>query len=168
MLAATELTDGVWYPVGGFQKIRDALKSIAEKNGVNVRTQTEVSKIIVEEEPVPGEVDQTRKVVKGVQLKSGEVIESDLVVANPDTPYVFDELLDFPEADKEAQKLDQGEYSCGMIEFNFALKVILCLSTYQLCGKGLFSPLHHINGFFCNAGPSGGPYTAQRVFVLGL
>eukprot|EP00958_Prasinococcus_capsulatus_P029944 scaffold7806_cov376-Prasinococcus_capsulatus_cf.AAC.2 len=122
LLAATELTDGVWYPVGGFQKVRDALKGIAEKNGVKIRTQTEVARIVVDDEPVPGEDEQTRKIVKGVQLKNGEVIESDVVVANPDTPYVFDELLDFPEADKEAQRLEQGSYSCGMIEFNFALK----------------------------------------------
>ena len=40
----------------------------------------------------------------GVRLACGEEVAADLVVANPDVPYVFDQLLDFPGTRKEAER----------------------------------------------------------------
>ena len=48
LLAATELTDGVWYPRGGFGTVRDALEKIARKLGVNLRTGADVAEITLE------------------------------------------------------------------------------------------------------------------------
>ena len=45
LLAATELTDGVWYPKGGFQTVRNALLKICEEDGVDVRFESEVAEI---------------------------------------------------------------------------------------------------------------------------
>ena len=48
LLAATELTDGVWYPRGGFGTVRDALEKVARKLGVNLRTGADVAEITLE------------------------------------------------------------------------------------------------------------------------
>ena len=49
LLAATELTDGVWYPRGGFGTVRDALEKIARKLGVALRTGANVEEITLED-----------------------------------------------------------------------------------------------------------------------
>lgn len=64
------------------------------------------------------------QVVKGVQLASGEVMEADVVVANPDLPCVWEQMIDhetFPEAKKEAERWEDAEYSCSVIEYNWCL-----------------------------------------------
>ena len=49
LLAATELTDGVWYPRGGFGTVRDALEAITRKLGVTLRTGADVAEILLED-----------------------------------------------------------------------------------------------------------------------
>ena len=49
LLAATELTDGVWYPRGGFGTVRDALQKMCAKLGVQLRTGTDVAEILLED-----------------------------------------------------------------------------------------------------------------------
>lgn len=111
LLAATEITDGVWYPIGGFQNIRDALYQVATKLGVNVKTGISVDRILVENDKVIG-----------VRLPGGEVWEADIVVANPDLPYVYSDLLEGVEAIKEkSKKLATMDYSAGVIAFHWAL-----------------------------------------------
>jgi phytoene desaturase (3,4-didehydrolycopene-forming) len=46
LLAATELTDGVWYPVGGFDKVRQSLQALADEEGVVTRLGAEVAQIV--------------------------------------------------------------------------------------------------------------------------
>ena len=106
LLAATELTDGVWYPIGGFDKVRGSLQKLADEEGATTRTGAEVAAILTE--PVPE--DQVGKAiagskatqrVRGVRLASGETLEADVVVANPDLPCVWEQMMDhdaFPEA----------------------------------------------------------------------
>ena len=53
LLAATELTDGVWYPLGGFGTVRDGLKRIAEKLGVRIRIMARVAAIETSAAPPP-------------------------------------------------------------------------------------------------------------------
>jgi phytoene desaturase (3,4-didehydrolycopene-forming) len=62
--------------------------------------------------------------VTGVRLESGEVLSADVVVANPDLPCVWDQMIDhatFPEAKKEAERWEDADYSCSVIEFNWCL-----------------------------------------------
>ena len=40
---------GVWYPKGGFTKVRESLLAIAEKKGAKVRLNSAVSEIVTEE-----------------------------------------------------------------------------------------------------------------------
>lgn len=127
LLAATELTDGVWYPKGGFTKVRESLNALCEKMGAKVRTDSEVAEIVTEEVPGLGEQKggtHTGRKVTGVRLKSGEVLSADVVVANPDLPCVWDQMLDSvgEPGKKESEKLDKAEYSCSVLEFNWCLK----------------------------------------------
>ena len=103
LLAATELTDGVWYPKGGFGTVRDALRAAAVANGVAIRTGAEVARIkLCDDEAggsgaadAPGGASPApaRPRVRGVTLAGGEFVPSDIVVANADLPYVFSSLL---------------------------------------------------------------------------
>ena len=54
LLAATELTDGVWYPRGGFGTVRDALQKICAKLGVTLRTGADVAEILLEDGAAEG------------------------------------------------------------------------------------------------------------------
>ena len=128
LLAATELTDGVWYPIGGFDKVRQSLQKLADEEGVKTRLGAEVSKIVTE--PLPDETGSAIKGSKatqrvtGVRLENGEFLNADVVVANPDLPCVWEQMIDhetFPEAKKEAERWEDAEYSCSVIEFNWCL-----------------------------------------------
>ena len=128
LLAATELTDGVWYPIGGFDEVRQSLQKLADEEGVKTRLGAEVSKIVTE--PLPDETGSAIKGSKatqrvtGVRLESGEFLNADVVVANPDLPCVWEQMIDhetFPEAKKEAERWEDAEYSCSVIEFNWCL-----------------------------------------------
>ena len=128
-MAATELTDGVWYPIGGFDKVRGSLQKLADEEGATTRTGAEVAAILTE--PVPehqvGKAIAGSKAtqrVRGVRLASGETLEADVVVANPDLPCVWEQMMDhdaFPEAKREAERWEDAEYSCSVIEFNWCL-----------------------------------------------
>ena len=128
LLAATELTDGVWYPVGGFDKVRQSLQQLADEEGVVTRLGAEVAQIVTtplaegEASAIAG--SKATQKVTGVRLESGEVLSADVVVANPDLPCVWDQMIDhatFPEAKKEAERWEDAEYSCSVIEFNWCL-----------------------------------------------
>ena len=128
LLAATELTDGVWYPIGGFDEVRQSLQKLADEEGVKTRLGAEVSKIVTE--PLPDETGSAIKGSKatqrvtGVRLENGEFLNADVVVANPDLPCVWEQMIDhetFPEAKKEAERWEDAEYSCSVIEFNWCL-----------------------------------------------
>jgi phytoene desaturase (3,4-didehydrolycopene-forming) len=147
LLAATELTDGVWYPKGGFGKIRDALESIVTaKLGVALRTNAGVAEILLEDTEAGGKkavracacmrLCAARRVLTharpaltqtGVRLVSGEVVSADIVVANPDIPYVFGSLLPSggPAYESEAKRLDGMDYSASVVAFNWALSAPL-------------------------------------------
>eukprot|EP00850_Spirogloea_muscicola_P008130 SM000042S15397 [mRNA] locus=s42:729144:733456:+ [translate_table: standard] len=114
LLAATEITDGVWYPVGGFQKIQDALFSTAVKNGVDVCMSAEVQAI-----------NEYNSKVSGVTLQDGSTIAADVVVANADLPYAYSQLVPGLQAQRQAARLNKMEYSAGIISFNWALDTYL-------------------------------------------
>ena len=116
LLAATELTDGVWYPVGGFDKVRQSLQALADEEGVVTRLGAEVAQIVTTPLAEGGRrrsrLEGDTKVT-GVRLESGEVLSADVVVANPDLPCVWDQMIDhatFPEAKKEAERWEDAEY----------------------------------------------------------
>jgi len=84
LLQYTEIAEGIWYPIGGFNKVVQSLETIAKKNGAEFRYSCPVSKIDVE-----GKDGKA----KGVLLESGERIDADLVVCNADLIYAYGNLL---------------------------------------------------------------------------
>ncbi len=69
--AGTELTDGVWYPVGGFGRVVAGLRAAAEACGARVRCGAAVARL-----------DVRGGRVRGAVLRSGEHLHADIVVAN--------------------------------------------------------------------------------------
>jgi len=81
---------GGYYPLGGSEKLADALVSAIEKRGGSVRLKTKVEKIWVENGRAAGLI-----------LASGEKVSARAVVSNADAKRTFGELVDasaLPEA----------------------------------------------------------------------
>ncbi|EFJ43214.1 hypothetical protein VOLCADRAFT_96696 [Volvox carteri f. nagariensis] len=117
LLAATELTDGVWYPLGGFGQIRDALLRVGQGLGVRLRCGARVTGV----RTAPGEGGA--QVVTGVTLASGEELEADVVVSNRDVPLTY-ELLRGPaesHGSARARRLLAQDYSAGIISYNWSV-----------------------------------------------
>ncbi|KAF2220232.1 phytoene dehydrogenase [Elsinoe ampelina] len=109
LLQYTELAEGIWYPVGGFNKVIQALVAIGQRLGVNYRFSTPVSKILLSS-------DGAR--ATGVLLTSGETLTADVVINNSDLVYAYQKLLpDTP----YAHSLAQRPTSCSSISFYWAL-----------------------------------------------
>jgi len=84
LLPYTELAMGIWFPKGGLNAVPRALERLGREEGVRFRYRTPVQRITVE-----------GKQVTGVRTAEGDE-KFDLVVANADLPYVYEQLV--PEA----------------------------------------------------------------------
>ncbi len=102
MMPYTELEHGVWYPKGGMYQIVEVLMSLAREAGVDFIFEAAVEQIAVD-----------GKRARGVVV-DGQRMEADVVLANADLPYVYQNLL--PQ-DRQAKKLDRKRYSCSVISF---------------------------------------------------
>jgi phytoene desaturase (3,4-didehydrolycopene-forming) len=109
LLQYTELAEGVWYPVGGFHRVVEALVEVGKRFGVEYRLATGVEAILLDN-------DGAR--AKGVRLENGEVLEADIVVNNSDLVYAYNELL--PKS-SYAEALNERPGSCSSISFYWAL-----------------------------------------------
>lgn len=85
LLPFTEINDGVFYTQGGLYEIPLAMERLARELGVEFRYRSPVARLVT---------DGRR--ISEVVLESGERFAADIVVANADLPYVYDELV--PEA----------------------------------------------------------------------
>jgi len=83
-----EMSLGGWYIPGGMYRLAEALEAAARKLGVEIRTDTEVTKILVEDAP------HQRARAKGVLTRAGETIDADLLIANSDVVYTYRELIE--------------------------------------------------------------------------
>jgi phytoene desaturase len=83
MMNYIDFVEGVWYPEGGIYKIIESLESILKKYNVEIKTNSPVEKIIVE-----------NGIAKGVLLQTQEKIYADIVVSNADTVHTDLHLLD--------------------------------------------------------------------------
>jgi len=72
---------GTWYPIGGFGKVIDAMKIVAEQNGATFHFNAEVEKIEIE-----------NKTVKNI-IVNGDKVECDGVIASADYHHIEKELL---------------------------------------------------------------------------
>ena len=112
---------GAWSVRGGIYEIPRALEKLATELGVVIRIKSAVEKIVVED-----------KKAVGVRLENGEILQSDLVVANSDAIETYRNLIDKKFFNK---KLDRREPSCS--------GYVLLLGV-----KRKYSQLAHHNLFF--------------------
>jgi phytoene desaturase len=83
LLPYTELAEGIWYPRGGMYRIVVALLEVLERDGVEVRPGTEVTRIVHRDGRATG-----------VELAGGGHLDADIVVCNADLPWAYENLLD--------------------------------------------------------------------------
>jgi phytoene desaturase len=103
MMPYTELAHGVLYPKGGMYSIVEALMQLALQAGVEFEFDVTVEQI-----------ELNGKQAQGVKLSDGRTITADVVLANADLPYVYNNLL--PQ-DRAAKRLAQKRFSCSVISF---------------------------------------------------
>lgn len=108
VLQFTEMAEGVYLPRGGMSAVIDSLVKIGKRFGVRYYFDTPVSAI---------NVSGSR--TSGVTLESGMKLQADIVIANADLPYVYDELL--PD-EREAARLKKLKYTCSELIFIWGLK----------------------------------------------
>lgn len=103
LMPYTELTHGVWYPKGGMYSVVESLADLARQAGVEFIFNSAVGRI---------ETDSTR--ARGVVLTDGTHIEAEIILANADLPYVYQNLLP---RDRMAKALSRKRFSCSVISF---------------------------------------------------
>ncbi len=107
LLQYTELAGGVWFPMGGLYQVVEDLVSIAEGLGVRFLYNTPVRAIQV-----------AGRRATGVTLPDGAFLPADLVIANADLPYVYQNLL--PDAGPAA-KVDRLRYTSSAVMFYWGI-----------------------------------------------
>jgi phytoene desaturase (3,4-didehydrolycopene-forming) len=121
LLQYAELVRAIWYPIGGFHKVVEALVNIGKRHGVDYRLNTDVAKVNTS-------ADGSR--ATGVTLASGEVLDASVVVCNADLVYAYNNL--FPPT-PYAKSLTTRAASCSSISFYWALdRRVPALKTHNI------------------------------------
>ena len=107
MLPFLELTDGVWFPKGGMKQVVDSLLKIAREHDVEIHYKADVKSI-----------ETANKKASGIILKDGSFHTANIVIANADLPYVYQELL--PES-SYIKKLNKLKYTCSALVFHWGI-----------------------------------------------
>ncbi len=100
-IAHMQTGEGVWYPRGGTAAVPAALQRLARELGVEIRTGTDVQRILVK-----------GRTVQGVETSAGEQIPLDAVVTNADSVRTHRELLP-PELGKNFLRRRKYEPACS-------------------------------------------------------
>ncbi|EMC97867.1 hypothetical protein BAUCODRAFT_120791 [Baudoinia panamericana UAMH 10762] len=114
LLQYTELAEGIWYPVGGFHRVMQAIVDIGKREGVEYRLNTPVKRIVL---------DDSGTKALGVELEDGEQIPAHVIVNNSDLVYAYNNLI-APSTDKRtpfAETLARRPASCSSISFYWGL-----------------------------------------------
>ena len=103
-IAHMQTQEGIWYPRGGTRAVPEALVKLGEELGVEYRTETGISRVLVEGNRVTG-----------VETESGEVIELAAVVSNADSVRTHRELLaeSAPKVSRKFERRRGYEAACS-------------------------------------------------------
>lgn len=107
MIPAIELKEGSLFPRGGIYNVVESLRRKAEAMGVEFIYNSEVTGISVNSDKA-----------EGIRLSGGVQVDSDLVIANADLPYVYSELLP---GRREAARFSRMKYSCSAMVFHWGI-----------------------------------------------
>lgn len=100
---------GVFFAMGGTGAIVSALKGLMERNGISIVLNATVKKLMIE---------QGR--VTGLLLENGEHHPADLIVANADATYLYQNMVDQKDVAVSSKiKLKVAHYSMGLFVVYF-------------------------------------------------
>lgn len=103
LMPYSELAHGVWYPKGGMYRVVEALTDLASLADVEFIFNSAVERI---------DVNSTR--ARGVLLADGTRLDADVILANADLPYIYQNLL--PQ-DGMSKSLQRKQFSSSAISF---------------------------------------------------
>lgn len=103
LMPYTELAHGVWYPKGGMYRVVETLVLLARRAGVQFVFNAPVERIRVSGERACG-----------VDFASSHSLNADVILANADLPYVYEDLLP---PDGQADRLKSKRFSCSTVSF---------------------------------------------------
>ena len=115
LMPYAELAHGVWYPTGGMYSVVETLMSLARQAGVEFIFDSAVERI-----------DTNSAHARGILLTDGARLDADVVLANADLPYVYQNLL--PQ-DGMVKALLRKRFSCSVISFFWGMD-----KTYEALG----------------------------------
>ena len=123
MLQYLEMVTGVWLPKGGMYSVVKGITKLAEKFGSEFIYSNPVTRINV-----------VKDKVTGITTLNGDRLDADIVVANADLTYVYQNLLS---DDEIAKDLLRKKYTCSAITFHWGIdKQITKLGTHNLFVSG--------------------------------
>lgn len=105
MMNHADLALGTWYPMGGMHEIVKAMVTIAKSYGVEIKLNTEVTKI---------EVDN--KEAKTIQTNTGSY-QADFVIAGADYEYIDQHVLEAPDRNYSEKYWDKRTMSPSSLLF---------------------------------------------------
>ena len=115
LMPYAELAHGVWYPKGGMYSVVETLTNLALQAGVEFIFDSAVERI-----------DTNSTHTRGVLLADGSRLDADVVLANADLPYVYQNLL--PQ-DGMVKALSRKRFSSSVISFFWGVD-----KTYEALG----------------------------------
>lgn len=113
LLQYTELAEGIWYPIGGFQTVLAALQRVAERKGTEFRLSTAVKRVLLSKDG---------KKAEGVVLDNGEELRADVVIVNADLIWSLNNLY---EPTGYSKRLEKQPVSCSSISFYWSMDRIV-------------------------------------------
>ena len=104
-----ERAHGVWFPKGGTGALVAGLGALMRRQGITIRLQTDVARLLHENGRITG-----------VALTTGETLPAQAVIANADAPAIYADLLPGVKRRRWTdRKLDRLDYSMGLFVFYF-------------------------------------------------
>jgi phytoene desaturase len=149
VISHVELTSGLFYPLGGTHAIVRAYRRLAEELGVEIYTNAEVKRILVDHDTAVG-----------VLLADGTRERADVIVANVDATTVYQDLLPEMKDSSRLRRWKDKPYSCS----GFVLLLGVAKQHPQLAHHNIFFSANYpkeFNAIF----DRGMPYPEPTVYV---
>lgn len=136
LLAYSEFTYGIWYPMGGMRQIPLALEKVFKEMGGEIQLNAPVKKIATES-----------KRVTGVILENGVQYHSDVVVSNRDLPASYTSFIEEQDRPRVSnRKINGWNYGCStfMIYLGLSKRLKNVLHHNLLVTKDFERPIDQI------------------------
>jgi phytoene desaturase (3,4-didehydrolycopene-forming) len=125
LLQALEYSQGIFYPRGGFEQVTNALESACRDSGVEVRTNTRVTGLLVD----PDSARVTSLLLQTQQQQQQQLLPVDILVSNVDAPRAEQILFGTTstnmtlcgDRDYSEGRTTDGELSCSVVSIHLAL-----------------------------------------------